>query len=91
MNNNYSIFMSKNTKMKELDVDFIGDQSYLTAQEEDDLREYLKSRKSLNSKTIPQTEKRERIDEASVKGTSNNSMLAIAAVSALIWKFVFLL
>ena len=40
----------------ELDVDFIGDQSYLTAQEEDDLREYLKSRKSLNSKTIPQTE-----------------------------------
>ena len=48
--------MSKNTKMKELDVDFIGDQSYLTAQEEDDLREYLKSRKSLNSKTIPQTE-----------------------------------
>ena len=42
--------------MKELDVDFIGDQSYLTAQEEDDLREYLKSRKSLNSKTIPQTE-----------------------------------
>ena len=48
--------MSKNTKMKELDVDFIGDQSYLTAQEEDDLREYLKSRKSLNSKTIAQTE-----------------------------------
>jgi|JI9StandDraft_2_1071091.scaffolds.fasta_scaffold1323618_1 hypothetical protein len=50
--------MSKKTKTKELDVDFIGDQSYLTVQEEYDLKEYFKSRmlKSLNSKTIPQTE-----------------------------------
>jgi hypothetical protein len=50
--------MSKKTKTKELDVDFIGDQSFLTAQEEDDLKEYFKSRKlmSPNSKTITQTE-----------------------------------
>jgi hypothetical protein len=58
MNNNYSSITSKKTKTKELDVDFIGDQRYLTAQEEDDLKEYFKSRKlkSLNSKTITQTE-----------------------------------
>ena len=58
MNNNYSNIIHKKIKTKELDVDFIGDQSNLTAQEEHDLKEYLKSRKlkSLNSKTITQIE-----------------------------------